>query len=142
MVTKQSKAAVIAGPELDTEVANRLRDPFETNYMGVLRSNDPLLLEKGQNIEIYRDLKRDGKVAAMLDKLAEPRKEMSPFAPRIITIKIDPDKIGKIIGPGGKVIRALQEQYGVKIDIEDDGSVFVSAPDLSLIHISEPTRPY
>ncbi len=68
MVTKQSKAAVIAGPELDTEVANRLRDPFETNYMGVLRSNDPLLLEKGQNIEIYRDLKRDGKVAAMLDK--------------------------------------------------------------------------
>lgn len=68
MVTKQSKAAAIAEPVLDTEVANRLRDPFETNYMGVLRSNDPLLLEKGQNIEIYRDLKRDGKVAAMLDK--------------------------------------------------------------------------
>ncbi len=65
----------------------------------------------------------------MLAVLAEPRKEMSPFAPRIITIKIDPDKIGKVIGPGGKVIRALQEQYGVKIDIEDDGSVFVSAPD-------------
>jgi hypothetical protein len=53
-------------PELDTEVANRLRDPFEVNYMGVLRTNDPLLLEKGgggsQAFELYRDLKRDGKV--------------------------------------------------------------------------------
>lgn len=55
-------------PELDTEIANRRQDPFETDYMGVLRTNDPLLLEKGQNVEIYRDLKRDGKVAAMLDK--------------------------------------------------------------------------
>lgn len=55
-------------PELGTEIANRRQDPFETDYMGVLRSNDPLLLEKGQNVEIYRDLKRDGKVAAMLDK--------------------------------------------------------------------------
>lgn len=57
-----------AKPELGTEIANRSRDPFETDYLGILRTNDPLLLEKGQNVEIYRDLKRDGKVAAMLDK--------------------------------------------------------------------------
>jgi phage gp29-like protein len=57
-----------AKPLLDTEVANRLRDPFETAYMGLLRSNDPLLLEKGENVEIYRDLKRDGKVFAALQK--------------------------------------------------------------------------
>jgi phage gp29-like protein len=57
-----------AAPELDTEVANRARDPFETDYMGLLRSNDPLLLEKGQNIELYRDLKRDGKVFSTLQK--------------------------------------------------------------------------
>lgn len=61
-----------AAPELDTEVANRLRDPFETNYMGVLRTNDPLLMERGngggQGFELYRDLKRDGKVASGLQK--------------------------------------------------------------------------
>lgn len=60
--------AEVKQPLLDTEVANRLRDPFETNYMGLLRSNDPLLLEKGQNVEMYRDLKRDGKVFSTLQK--------------------------------------------------------------------------
>lgn len=59
-------------PELDTEVANRLRDPCETNYLGVLRTNDPLLLERGnggaQSFELYRDLKRDGKVFSGLQK--------------------------------------------------------------------------
>ncbi len=62
----------------------------------------------------------------MLAVLPEPRKSLSPYAPRILTIHIDPEKIGKIIGPGGKVIRGLQEQYSVKIDVEDDGSVFIS----------------
>lgn len=60
-----------ARPELDTEVANRLRDPFEVNYMGVLRTNDPLLLERGDGsraFELYRDLKRDGKVFSGLQK--------------------------------------------------------------------------
>lgn len=59
-------------PELDTEVANRLRDPFETNYLGMLRTNDPLLLERGnggaQSFELYRDLRRDGKVFSGLQK--------------------------------------------------------------------------
>lgn len=62
------KAEAAAQPLLDTEVANRQRDPFETDYLGVLRSNDPLLLEKGQHIELYRDLKRDGKVFSTLQK--------------------------------------------------------------------------
>lgn len=70
MATKPTK--VPTKPELDTEVANRLRDPFETNYLGVLRTNDPLLLERGnggaQNFELYRDLKRDGKVFSGLQK--------------------------------------------------------------------------
>lgn len=62
------KTASAAKPMLDTEVANRQRDPFETDYMGLLRSNDPLLLERGQNVELYRDLKRDGKVFSTLQK--------------------------------------------------------------------------
>ena len=58
-----------AGPELDSEFANRLRDPFEHNYMGVLRTNDPLLLERGNGgVELYRDLRRDGKVFDGLQK--------------------------------------------------------------------------
>lgn len=58
-----------APPELDTEFANRLRDPFENNYMGVLRTNDPLLLERGNGgVELYRDLRRDGKVFSGLQK--------------------------------------------------------------------------
>lgn len=62
------KTEAPGSPMLDTEVASRQRDPFETDYLGVLRGNDPLLLEKGQNIELYRDLKRDGKVFSTLQK--------------------------------------------------------------------------
>jgi polyribonucleotide nucleotidyltransferase len=65
----------------------------------------------------------------MLAVLPEPRKGLSPYAPRILTVHIDPEKIGKLIGPGGKMIRSLQEGFGVKIDVEDDGSVFVSSAD-------------
>lgn len=63
------KTTRLPAPELGTEVANRLRDPFESTYMGVLQTNDPLLLEKGDpNGELYRDLKRDGKVFEGLQK--------------------------------------------------------------------------
>src|SRR5205085_9376865 len=66
---------------------------------------------------------------AMAAALPEPRKEISEFAPRLLTIKIDPEKIGKIIGPGGKNIKALQADTGAQIDIEDDGTVYISAVD-------------
>ncbi|MCB0131327.1 MAG: S1 RNA-binding domain-containing protein, partial [Caldilineaceae bacterium] len=62
----------------------------------------------------------------MLEVLAEPREEMSQYAPRILTVHINPEKIGQLIGPGGKTVRALQEQYGVRVDIQEDGTVFVS----------------
>jgi len=65
----------------------------------------------------------------MAESLPEARGEMSPYAPRITTIHVDPDKIGKIIGPGGKMIRKIQEECGVEIDIQDDGSVFISASE-------------
>lgn len=70
MVKKTTVPAVAtATPQLDSEFANRLRDPFENAYMGVLRTNDPLLLERGQgSAELYRDLKRDGKVFGGLQK--------------------------------------------------------------------------
>jgi polyribonucleotide nucleotidyltransferase len=66
---------------------------------------------------------------AMEQALTEPRAEISPYAPRIIKIKINPDKIRDVIGPGGKVIRALVEETGAKIDVEDDGTVSIATAD-------------
>lgn len=65
----------------------------------------------------------------MLEVIPEPRKELSPYAPRIIRMTIDPDKIRDVIGPGGKVIRHIIDETGAKIDIEDDGRVFIAAVD-------------
>jgi polyribonucleotide nucleotidyltransferase len=58
--------------------------------------------------------------------IAEPRSEVSDYAPRVEVLKIPKDKIGMLIGPGGKTINALQEQFGVNISVEDDGTVFVA----------------
>lgn len=65
----------------------------------------------------------------MLAAIDQPRSELSPFAPRLLTVKIDQDLIGMIIGPGGKTIKGITEQTGAKIDIEDDGTVTISAVD-------------
>jgi polyribonucleotide nucleotidyltransferase len=65
----------------------------------------------------------------MLSVISEPRKELSPYAPRIFTITIDPDKIRDVIGPGGKTINKIIADTGVKIDIEDDGRIYIAAPD-------------
>jgi polyribonucleotide nucleotidyltransferase len=65
----------------------------------------------------------------MLSAIDKPRPDLSPYAPRLLTIKIDPDLIGMIIGPGGKTIKGITEQTGAKIDIEDDGTVTISAID-------------
>lgn len=63
----------------------------------------------------------------MLKAIDEPRKELSPYAPRLLTMKIDPELIGMVIGPSGKTIKAITEQTGAKIDIEDDGKVIIAA---------------
>lgn len=65
----------------------------------------------------------------MNQTISRHREQLSEFAPRIITIKINPSKIGELIGPGGKVIRAICEETGAKIDIEDDGTVLIATVD-------------
>ncbi len=65
----------------------------------------------------------------MLSTLRQPRSSPSKFAPRLITVKIHPEKIGLLIGPGGKTIKGIQEATGAKIDIDDDGTVFISHLD-------------
>lgn len=69
-------------------------------------------------------------MSEMLAEIPEPRAELSPYAPRIISMQIDPEKIRVIIGPGGKTINAIVEKTGVKIDIEDDGMLYIAAPDM------------
>jgi len=58
-----------------------------------------------------------------------PRQELSPYAPRIIFLKIKQEKIGEVIGPGGKMIRSIIERTGAKVDIEDDGTVLIASVD-------------
>ena len=65
----------------------------------------------------------------MEEVLAAPRAELSKYAPRIMIVKIDPEKIGKLIGPAGKTIRGIQERTGATIDVEEDGTVYISSTD-------------
>jgi len=65
----------------------------------------------------------------ILEIIPEPRKELKSFAPRITVLHIPADKIGAVIGPGGKIIRNIQDETGVKIDIEEDGTVYIAATD-------------
>ena len=65
----------------------------------------------------------------MLATIAQPNTDLSPYAPRILTMRIHPDKIRDVIGPGGKIINDIIDKTGVEIDIEDDGTVFITAPD-------------
>ncbi|MGQ9586621.1 MAG: polyribonucleotide nucleotidyltransferase [Anaerolineae bacterium] len=90
---------------------------------------------RGLGYDVLREALERARVGRLyiLDRMAEvisePRPELSPHAPRIRVIKVDPEKIGAIIGPGGKTIRKMQEDFNVKIDVEEDGSVFIAAVD-------------
>ncbi len=86
----------------------------------------------GVNREILKkalDQAHEGRMyilGKMLEVMPEPRADLSPHAPRIIIMKIHPDKIREVIGPGGKMINKITQECGVKIDIEDDGKVYIS----------------
>lgn len=76
---------------------------------------------------------REGRMFIMnklLSEIKEPRKELSKYAPKIITFNIDPDKIKDVIGSGGKTINKIIDETGVKIDINDDGQVFIASQDI------------
>jgi polyribonucleotide nucleotidyltransferase len=90
---------------------------------------------RGLSLDIVRQALAQARVgrlhilSEMAKTLATPRTTLSRFAPRILTIRIRPDKIGDIIGPKGKIIRGIQEQTGAEINVEDDGTVTISAVD-------------
>jgi polyribonucleotide nucleotidyltransferase len=90
---------------------------------------------KGISAEIMSEALEQAKIARkhimnkMLETIAESRPELKPHVPRITTVKIPVDKIGAVIGPGGKVIRGIQEETGATIDIGEDGTVFIATSD-------------
>ena len=92
---------------------------------------------KGITPQIMREAlaqARDGRLFilnVMQEAIPAPRSELSRFAPRVLRVKINPEKIGAVIGPGGKMIRSIQEETNTKIDISDDGSVSVASTDSS-----------
>ncbi len=72
-------------------------------------------------------------LSRMREAISEPRPELPPHAPRFVTIRIRPEKIREVIGPGGKVVRGIQDQTGVKVDIEDDGKVTLFGADARMV---------
>ena len=90
---------------------------------------------KGVTFEILAEALEQARVARlfilerMLETLPEPRGELSQWAPRIFTIQINPDQIGLVIGKGGETIRGMTDEFGADIDIQEDGTIFICAPD-------------
>jgi polyribonucleotide nucleotidyltransferase len=83
----------------------------------------PIMLE---SLERARNAR--GKILETMNRtLAAPRSELSTYAPKLISIQIDPEFIGKVIGPSGKMIKGIQEETGTTIEIEDDGTIFISS---------------
>jgi polyribonucleotide nucleotidyltransferase len=93
---------------------------------------------KGLSREILEEALQQAKkgrmhiLDSMLATITEPRSELSKFAPKILTMKINPDKIRDVIGPSGKQINKIIEETGVKIDIEQDGTVFIASTDQAM----------
>jgi len=99
---------------------------MDNKVAGVSREILAEALRKAREARLYV-------LGKMRDAIATPRPELSPYAPRFVTIKIKPEKIREVIGPGGKVVRGIQEQTGVKVDIEDDGRVMLFGADARMV---------
>ncbi|HEV1992238.1 MAG TPA: polyribonucleotide nucleotidyltransferase [Candidatus Dormibacteraeota bacterium] len=134
LVTREGKFAVLTDIQ---GVEDNLGD-MDFKVAGTREGITALQMDikiKGLTHEIFAQALEQAREARLfvLDKmlavLPRPRSEMSPYAPRITTIMINPDKIRDIIGPGGKMIRKITEETGAQIDVEDDGRVFIAAVD-------------
>ncbi len=101
---------------------------------GVTAIQMDLKIKEGITPEIMSEALQQAKrgrafvLGKMLETLAEPREELSEYAPRIFSLQINPDKIGALIGKGGETIRGLVEEFDCSIDVEEDGTVFITSP--------------
>jgi len=95
---------------------------MDTKIAGISREIMERALEQARRGRLYI-------LEKMAETLAAPRKDLAPYAPRILTIRINPDKIRDVIGPGGKMIRSITEATGCKIDLDDSGLVSIASAD-------------
>lgn len=95
---------------------------------------------KGITVDLLREAlqqAKDGRkhiLQCMMDAISRPRGRLSPFAPKMLRKVINPEKIGVLIGPGGRMIKKIQEEANVKIDVDDTGEVFISSQDEDAVH--------
>ncbi len=123
--------------EMDFKVAGT-KDGITAIQMDL--KNDGLSHEIIKNaLEITREARIQILDEIMLPCISEPRKELAKTAPKMISMKINPDKIREVIGSGGKVIQKITADTGCKIDIEDDGSVFISSEDIENCRAAQKT---
>jgi polyribonucleotide nucleotidyltransferase len=108
----------ITGIQMDTKTGGLTMDIIKTTFPQMRKAIDEVL-------------------AVLKKAIPEPRKELSEFAPRIISLTIDPEKIGDVIGPGGKMIRSICEDFDVQVDVEDDGTVMITSEDASNAKLAE-----
>jgi polyribonucleotide nucleotidyltransferase len=114
------------GGDMDFKVAGT-RDgitaiQMDTKLTGIPWDVFPIALEQARKGRLFI-------MDKMLAAIAEPREELSPYAPRIFVIEINPERIGDVIGPGGKIIKKIQAETGAKIDIEQSGKVYIACVD-------------
>jgi len=93
---------------------------MDMKVRGIPQERIPEVLDQARRARLHI-------LEAMGRAIAKPREQLSVHAPRMLTIKIDPEKIGKVIGPGGKMINKIQDETGATIDIEDDGTIFIAS---------------
>jgi polyribonucleotide nucleotidyltransferase len=134
LVTREGRHAILtdiqgvedALGDMDFKVAGTAQGitalQMDIKIKGLTRETMAQALEQAREARLFV-------LSKMLETIPEPRKEMSPYSPRITTIQINPDKIRDVIGPGGKVIRKIVEETGAQIDVEDDGKIFIASSD-------------
>jgi polyribonucleotide nucleotidyltransferase len=134
LVTGENRFAVLS----DIQGIEDALGDMDFKVAGTARGVTALQMDikvEGVSVEVLQkalEQAREGRLfilSKILETIPEPRPEVSQYAPRIITITIDQDKIRDVIGPGGKTIRKIIEETGVQIDIEDDGRTFIAATD-------------
>jgi len=108
--------------------------------MGITALQMDIKIE-GISIDLMReamDQAKEGRkhiLRCMMDHIEKPKDELSPFAPRLLRKNINPEKIGALIGPGGKMIKMIQEQANVNIEVDDDGVVLISGPSKDCVDL-------
>lgn len=135
LVTERDRTAILTDISGLEDHAGDMDFKVAGSRLGTTALQVDVKLHEGLSVELIRKILAQAHPArmAVLDTMASaierPRPQLSMYAPRITTIKINPDRIRDVIGPGGRTIRKIIEETGASIDVEDDGSVSVASPD-------------